>query len=171
MQVTETLAEGLKRELKVVVPAADMTSQMNEKLAEAKGKMQIKGFRPGKVPISHLKKVYGKSIMAQLVNEMIQEKPTAILAERGERSATQPEITMTEDEKEADAILNGDADFEFNIAYEVIPAFDLADMSKVRLSVRLSRFRPKKSRSRCFAWLKTAAHSSPSPARPPMATR
>lgn len=129
MQVTETLAEGLKRELKVVVPAADMTSQMNEKLAEAKGKMQIKGFRPGKVPISHLKKVYGKSIMAQLVNEMIQEKPTSILAERGERSATQPEINMTEDEKEADAILNGDADFEFTIAYEIIPDFDLADMS------------------------------------------
>ena len=133
MQVTETLAEGLKRELKVVVPAADMASQMNEKLAEAKGKMQIKGFRPGKVPMSHLKKMYGKSIMAQLVNEMIQEKPTSILAERGERSATQPEISMTEDEKEADAILSGDADFEFTIAYEIIPAFELADMSGIKV--------------------------------------
>ena len=100
MQVTETLAEGLKRELKVVVSAADMNSQMNEKLAEAKGKMQIKGFRPGKVPISHLKKMYGKSIMAQLVNEMIQEKPTAILSERGERAATPARYPpMTEDEK------------------------------------------------------------------------
>ena len=133
MQVTETLAEGLKRELKVVVPAAEMASQLNEKLAEAKGKMRINGFRPGKVPLSHLKKVYGKSIMAQLVNEMIQEKPTSILSERGERSATQPEITMTEDEKEADAILNGSADFEFSIAYEVIPAFDLADMSSFKV--------------------------------------
>ena len=133
MQVTETLAEGLKRELKIVVPAADMTSQMNEKLAEAKGKMQIKGFRPGKVPISHLKKVYGKSIMAQLVNEMIQEKPASILAERGERSATQPEISMTEDEKEADQILSGAADFEFTMSYEVIPSFDIADMSGVKV--------------------------------------
>ncbi|MBV6649086.1 MAG: trigger factor [Hoeflea sp.] len=133
MQVTETLAEGLKRELKIVVPAADMTSQMNEKLAEAKGKMQIKGFRPGKVPISHLKKVYGKSIMAQLVNEMIQEKPASILAERGERSATQPEISMTEDEKEADQILSGAADFEFTMSYEVIPAFDIADLSGVKV--------------------------------------
>ncbi|MCB1492301.1 MAG: trigger factor, partial [Rhodobiaceae bacterium] len=133
MQVTETLAEGLKRELKVVVPAQDMASQLNEKLAEAKGKMQIKGFRPGKVPISHLKKVYGKSIMAQLVNEMIQEKPTAILAERGERAATQPEISMTEDEKEADQILSGAADFEFTIAYEVIPGFDVVDMSTFKV--------------------------------------
>ena len=129
MQVTETLSEGLKRELKIVVPAADMASQMNEKLAEAKGKMRINGFRPGKVPISHLKKVYGKSIMAQLVNELIQDKPASILAERGERSATQPEISMTEDEKEADKILSGAADFEFTMAYEVIPSFDLADMS------------------------------------------
>ncbi|MDF1609910.1 trigger factor [Hoeflea sp. YIM 152468] len=133
MQVTETLAEGLKRELKVVVPAADMASQLNEKLAEAKSKMQIKGFRPGKVPISHLKKVYGKSMMAQLVNEMIQEKPTSILSERGEKAATQPEISMTEDEKEADQILNGAADFEFTIAYEVIPAFDVADMSSIKV--------------------------------------
>jgi hypothetical protein len=83
-------------------PPRTWTAQLNEKLAEAKGKMQIKGFRPGKVPISHLKKVYGKSMMAQLVNEMIQEKPTSILAERGEKAATQPEISMTEDEKEAD---------------------------------------------------------------------
>ncbi|MBC7280747.1 trigger factor [Hoeflea sp.] len=133
MQVTETLAEGLKRELKIVVPAADMASQMNEKLAEAKGKMRINGFRPGKVPISHLKKVYGKSIMAQLVNEMIQEKPTAILSERGERAATQPEISMTEDEKEADQILSGAADFEFTMVYEVIPAFDVADMSSFKV--------------------------------------
>ncbi|MDP2731606.1 MAG: trigger factor family protein, partial [Hoeflea sp.] len=133
MQVTETLAEGLKRELKVVVPAQDMASQLNEKLAEAKGKMQIKGFRPGKVPISHLKKVYGRSMMAQLVNDMIQEKPTSILAERGERAATQPEIAMTEDEKEADQILSGAADFEFTMSYEVIPAFDVADMTSFKV--------------------------------------
>ncbi|AKI00512.1 trigger factor [Hoeflea sp. IMCC20628] len=133
MQVTETLAEGLKRELKVVVPAQDMASQLNEKLAEAKGKMQIKGFRPGKVPISHIKKVYGRSMMAQMVNDMIQEKPTSILAERGERAATQPEISMTEDEKEADLILSGAADFEFTMVYEVIPAFDVADFSSFKV--------------------------------------
>ncbi|MCY0147061.1 trigger factor [Hoeflea sp. G2-23] len=133
MQVTETLAEGLKRELKVVVPVKDMEAQLNEKLAEAKGKMKINGFRPGKVPISHLKKVYGRSIMAQLVNEMIQEKPASILAERGEKAATQPEISMTEDEKEAEEILTGSADFEFTMAYEVIPAFDLADISGFKI--------------------------------------
>ena len=134
MQVTETLSEGLKRELKVVVPAKDMESQMNEKLADAKDKVRINGFRPGKVPVSHLKKVYGRSIMADLVNETIQKKPTEILSERGEKAATTPEISMTEDEKEAEAILAGDADFEFTMAYEVIPAFEVADISKIKIT-------------------------------------
>ncbi|TDH39204.1 trigger factor [Pseudohoeflea suaedae] len=134
MQVTETLSEGLKRELKVVVPAKDMESQMNEKLADAKDKVRINGFRPGKVPVSHLKKVYGRSIMADLVNETIQKKPTEILSERGEKAATTPEISMTEDEKEAEAILAGNADFEFTMAYEVIPAFEVSDISKIKIT-------------------------------------
>lgn len=133
MQVTETLAEGLKRELKVVIPAKDMESQMNEKLADAKDKVRINGFRPGKVPMSHLKKVYGRSIMADLVNEIVRERPTAILAERGEKAATQPEISMTEDEKEAESILSAQSDFEFTMNYEVIPAFELMDLSKIKV--------------------------------------
>ena len=84
MQVIETLAEGLKRELKVVIPAKDMEARMNERLEDAKGKVKINGFRPGKVPFAHLKKMYGKSIMAELVNELVREKPTEILSERGE---------------------------------------------------------------------------------------
>lgn len=134
MQVTETLSEGLKRELKVVVPAKDMESQMNAKLADAKDKVRINGFRPGKVPISHLKRVYGRSIMAELVNDMIQKKPTEILSERGEKAATTPEISMTEDEKEAEEILAGKADFEFTMAYEVIPPFDVMDIKKIKVT-------------------------------------
>lgn len=106
MQVIETLAEGLKREIKVVIPAKDMETKMNERLADVKDKVRINGFRPGKVPAAHLKKVYGKSIMADLVNEIVREQPTSILAERGEKSATQPEIAMTEDKDEAELILS-----------------------------------------------------------------
>ena len=94
MQVIETLAEGLKREIKVVIPAKDMQDKMNERLADVKDKVRINGFRPGKVPAAHLKKVYGKSIMADLVNEIVREQPAAILSSRGEKSATQPEIAM-----------------------------------------------------------------------------
>ena len=134
MQVTETLSEGLKRELKVVVPAKDMESQMNEKLADAKDKVRINGFRPGKVPISHLKTVYGRSIRAALDNETIQNTPNERLSDRGEKAATTPEISMTEDEKEAEEILAGNADFEFTMAYEVIPDFEVADISKIKIT-------------------------------------
>ncbi len=133
MQVTETLSEGLKREIKIVIPAKDMESQMNERLVDAKDKVRLNGFRPGKVPMGHMRKMYGKSIMAELVNEMINQKPTEILSERGEKSATRPQITMTEDESEADQILAAKADFEFSISYEVIPTIEVSDVSKLKL--------------------------------------
>ncbi|OHV85187.1 trigger factor [Ensifer sp. LCM 4579] len=134
MQVIETLAQGLKRELKVVIPADEMQARMNERLAEVKDRIRINGFRPGKVPVAHLKKVYGKSIMADLVNELVREKPTEILTDRGEKSATQPEIAMTEDEAEADKILKAEADFEFTVAYEIIPAIELKDVSGINVT-------------------------------------
>ncbi|WP_439618705.1 trigger factor [Shinella sp.] len=134
MQVIETLAEGLKREIKVIIPAKDMEQRMNERLADVKDKVRINGFRPGKVPTSHVKKMYGKSIMAELVNEIIRDRPSAILSERGEKSATQPEIVMTEDQAEAEKILAAEADFEFTLSYEVIPAITLKDASGIAVT-------------------------------------
>jgi trigger factor len=134
MQVTETLSEGLKREIKVVIPAQEMEQKLNERLADAKSKVRLNGFRAGKVPMSHLKKMYGKSMMADLVNEIIRDRPASILTERGERSATQPEISMTEDEAEANEILNARKDFEFSLAYEVIPPIELKDNTKISVT-------------------------------------
>lgn len=134
MQVIETLAEGLKREIKVIIPAKDMEQRMNERLADVKDKVRINGFRPGKVPTSHVKKMYGKSIMAELVNEIIRDKPSAILSERGEKSATQPEIVMTEDEKEAEKILSAQADLEFTLSYEIIPAIELKSVDGIKVT-------------------------------------
>lgn len=134
MQVIETLAEGLKREIKVVIPAKDMEQQMNERLADVKDKVRINGFRPGKVPVSHVKKMYGKSIMAELVNEIIRDRPSAILSERGEKSATQPEIAMTEDEAEAEKILSAQADLEFTLSYEIIPAIELKPVDGIKVT-------------------------------------
>jgi trigger factor len=134
MQVIETLAEGLKREIKVVIPAKDMETRMNERLADVKDKVRINGFRPGKVPVAHLKKIYGKSIMADLVNEIVREQPTAILSERGEKSATQPEIAMTEDKDEAEQILAAQKDFEFTLSYEVLPPIELKSVKGIKIT-------------------------------------
>jgi trigger factor len=133
MQVVETAREGLKRELKITVPKTDMATRLDERLSELKGRVQLKGFRQGKVPMSHLKKVYGRQAMAEIVNDLINKQTGEVLVERGERAAQKPEIAMTEDEKEADAILRGEQDFEFTIAYEVLPDFQLPDISTLEI--------------------------------------
>ena len=134
MQVSETLNEGLKREIKVVVPKADLQSRLGDRLEDAKGKVQLKGFRPGKVPVQHLRKMYGKSFMAEVVNEILSDSSRSILDERGEKPAMQPEVTMTEDEKEAEKILAGNADFEFSLDYEVLPPIEEKDISSLKIS-------------------------------------
>ena len=134
MQVTETLNEGLKREIKVVVPAKDLEAKLSERLQGASAKARINGFRPGKVPMAHLRKMYGKSFMAEVVNEILSDSSRTILAERNEKSATQPEVVMTEDEKEADKVLSGQADFEFSLNYEVLPAIEIKDTSKINVT-------------------------------------
>ena len=133
MQVTETLNEGLKRAISVTITSAEMIEKRDAKLLDLKDKVRINGFRPGKVPMSHVKKMYGKSVMGELVNESIDEHTRAVLAERKEKAAQQPKVSMTEDEAEAEEILSGNKDFEFSITYEVIPPFDLADMSTLEI--------------------------------------
>ena len=134
MQITEVLNEGLKRGIKVVVPVKDMEQRLSEKLADATGKVKINGFRPGKVPVSHVRKLYGKSFMAELVNEIINSSAKSIPADRGEKAAMQPDIEMTEDEKEAGEILEGKADFIFSINYEVLPKIEIADISAIKVT-------------------------------------
>src|SRR5690554_3473828 len=132
MQVTETLNSGLKREITVTVPAGDMEAKLMARLADARTKVRINGFRPGKVPVQHLRKVYGKSFMAEVVNEILNES-RSIITDRGEKAAMQPEIVMTEDETEAEKILAGGVDFEFKLNYEVIPAIEIKDFSDIKV--------------------------------------
>jgi trigger factor len=134
MQVTETLNSGLKRQIKVTVPASDLQSRLMDRLNDARAKARINGFRPGKVPVQHLRKMYGKSFMAEVVNEILSNSTRSILDERGERAAMQPEIVMTEDEKEAEKVLDGQADFEFSLDYEVIPAIEVGDLSSIEIT-------------------------------------
>ncbi|MCP4070950.1 MAG: trigger factor [Hyphomicrobiales bacterium] len=133
MQVNETLNEGLARELTITVAKKDMESQLVERLTKMKDQVQINGFRQGKVPVSHLRKVYGKQAMAEIVNEFINTRSGEVLKERGEKPAQQPQISMTEDEKEAEAILDGKKDFEFKLAYEVLPEFEVPALDKLAL--------------------------------------
>jgi len=133
MQIVETAREGLKRELKVTVPKEDMSSRLAVRLEQLKGQVRLNGFRQGKVPVTHLRKVYGRQAMAEIVNDLINKETGQILVERGERAAQRPEIAMTEDEKEAQQILEGKQDFEFTLAYEVLPEFEVPDIAAIEI--------------------------------------
>jgi trigger factor len=133
MQVNETLAEGLKRELTVTVPATDLDSRLSDKLVELKSRVRLNGFRPGKVPIAHLRKLYGKSAMAEIVETMVTETSRTAITDRDEKAAMQPEIAMTEDEAEAGKILDGDADLVFTMVYEVLPDFEIAGFKDIAI--------------------------------------
>ncbi len=73
MQVTQTLSEGLKRQFKVVVSAADLGSRFESELETLRGRVNLNGFRPGKVPAAHLKRVYGRSVMAEVVQSSVND--------------------------------------------------------------------------------------------------
>src|SRR5690606_1217452 len=96
MQVTETLNEGLKRKLSMSIPAADLSQRLDARLEELKGTANIKGFRPGKVPMSHLKKVFGRSAMSEVLSDAINANVSQALDDRSERAATQPKVDLPE---------------------------------------------------------------------------
>ncbi|WP_349360973.1 trigger factor [Stappia sp.] len=131
MQVTETLAEGLKRELKVVIPASDLASRLDTYLEDLKGKVQIRGFRPGKVPMAHMKRMYGRQATAEILNEMITETTRSVVEERNEKPALQPEIDLPEGD--AEAILEGSADIAYTMSYDILPEFEIIDFKTVQI--------------------------------------
>lgn len=133
MQVTETLSEGLKREIKITVPATDLDSQLSSKLDEMRGQARIRGFRPGKVPVTHLKRLYGKSVMAEIIQETVNDSTQKVLDDRSEKPAYQPEIKLTEDQEEIERVMNGAADFEYTVSFEVLPEIELGDFSTIEL--------------------------------------
>src|SRR4051794_2675443 len=127
MQVTETLAEGLKHEFQISVPASDLDAKADARLVDMKDKVRLNGFRPGKVPVSHLKKLYGRSVMAETVEQTIRDTNTKIFTERGFRLATEPKVTMPTEEKAVEDILAGKSDLTYTVSIEVVPAIQLAD--------------------------------------------
>ena len=127
MQVTETLAEGLKHEFQISVPASDLDAKADARLVDLKDKVRLNGFRPGKVPVSHLKKVYGRSVMAETIDQTIRDTNSQIFTERGFRLATEPKITMPTEEKAVENILTGKSDLTYTVSIEVVPAIQLAD--------------------------------------------
>lgn len=125
MQVTETNAEGLKRDFKVVVAASDIETRVNDKLTEVGQKARLPGFRPGKIPMPILKKRFGGSVLGEVLEGTVRDSMAEVLRERSLRPAVQPKVEVT--------AFDEGKDLEFDISVELLPEVNLSDLSKIKL--------------------------------------
>ena len=126
MQVTELSAEGLKREYKVVVEAAEIEGQVAHRLEELKGRIRMPGFRPGKVPIALLRKQYGRSLRGEVLEQAVNRGSQKAIADHELRPALRPKIEVTS--------FDEGADLEFTMALEVLPEVPEVDLKKIELT-------------------------------------
>lgn len=133
MHVTSTLNDGLKRQFQVVVPANDLSSRLTGELEKLRGRVNINGFRPGKVPFGHLKRVYGRSVMAEVIQTVVGDAQKKVAEENQLRLASEPKVNFPEDEAVIEKVLAGEADLDFSMDIEVLPQVDLKDHSSISL--------------------------------------
>jgi trigger factor len=133
MNITETTTEGLRRQLKVVIGADELERRLSARLDELKGKARLKGFRPGRVPKEHLRKIFGRSVMAEVVQQAVAESSREALSQRDERPAFQPQVGFPESKAEIDGVYAGKSDLAYTLSFEVLPHFELMDFNKLAL--------------------------------------
>ena len=133
MQVTETVSEGLKREFQVVVPAADLAAKADERIDALKGQVRLNGFRPGKVPVGHLKRLYGRSAMAEAIEGMVREANAKIVTDGGFKLVREPQVTLPSEQSAVESMFEGKADLTYTVAIEIMPAIELADFKGIQL--------------------------------------
>ena len=130
MQVTETLSEGLKRGFTVVVPSNDIEGKRSAKLAELSKQIRLPGFRPGKVPERIVRQRYGTAVMAEVLEDSVNEATQQVLSDRGLRAATQPKV----DVKAVGAGLEAPQDLEFTVEVELLPEITPPDFTSLSLT-------------------------------------
>ena len=133
MQVTETVSDGLKREFKVVVPATDLASKVDARLDQMKTQVRINGFRPGKVPVTHLKRLYGRAVMAETIEAAVRDANAQIVTERGFKLVRDPKVTLPEEKDAVEQVIEGKSDLAYTVAIEILPPIELADFKGIKL--------------------------------------
>ncbi len=121
MEVTEQTAEGLERRFTVKVPASELDAKLTARLSDIKGRVNLKGFRKGKAPLPFLKKMYGKGVMSEILQEIVNETSFKAFTDRNLKPATTPHPHLTGD---VDKVLDGEADLEYSVHAEILPDFE-----------------------------------------------
>jgi trigger factor len=135
MQITETVNQDLRREYKIVVPQGDLDKKLTGRIEEMKPRMHLKGFRPGKAPTSHLKKTFGKSIMGEIVEQAVSESSQQAIKDNNLKPAFPPRVDLA---SELEQVVDGKSDLEFTIKVDLMPDFEVADVSKLKVEKLVS---------------------------------
>lgn len=131
MQLTERRSEGLLRVYDVVVPAAELQQKLNAKIAEVQPRVRLNGFRPGKVPPAHIRKMYGPSMMQDIINETVQNSTREGLEKVNAKPASEPSLDLKSDINE---VVAGKADLQFELSLEIMPDFEPADLKTISIT-------------------------------------
>lgn len=123
MQIKQLKSEALKREYEITVPANDIDSQIDSRLKEIGKKAKLPGFRPGKVPMKVLKQNYGKNVMGEVLDSVVQQSSREALAKEKLRPALQPKIEIVDFEE--------GSDLKYTIALEVLPEIPEVDFNAI----------------------------------------
>ncbi len=130
MQVVEKSNEGLSRVIAVTVPAAELNSKLDAKLKEVAPQMKLKGFRPGKVPVAHVKKTFGRDFMGEIINDTLNQTSQKALDDAKLRPAAPAEMKLISD---MDKVIAGQEDLSYEMALEVMPDFTPVDPKTLKL--------------------------------------
>ena len=130
MQVNETLSEGLKREFTIVVPSSDVEAEIETRLLELSKTVKMKGFRPGKVPLSIVRRQYRPAVLGEVLERTIQSSSQKAIDERELRPALQPKIEITD--------YSDGEDLEYKMDIEILPDIEIGNLSEISLTRMIS---------------------------------
>ena len=131
MQIKELKAEGLSHTYAITVPKEDLANKLEAKIKEMQPQVSLKGFRPGKVPVSHIRKMFGQSIMKDVVEETVNETTQQAINDNKIRPAGQPQVDLRANGEE---VTKGEADLEYQLTVESIPDFEPVDPEKLKFT-------------------------------------
>ena len=131
MQIKELKKEGLSHTYAVTVSKEDLATKLDAKIKEMQPQVSLKGFRPGKVPVGHIRKMFGQSIMKDLVEEVVNETSQQAINDNKIRPAGQPKVDLRANGED---VTKGEADLEYQLTVESIPDFEPVDPAKLKFT-------------------------------------
>lgn len=131
MEVRQISGEGLSRVYGVKVEASELGEKLEAKIAEIAPRLNLRGFRPGKVPAAHVRRIYGKALMGEVVEQTIDETSKQVLQDNNLRIAAQPDLTP---KSNMDEVIAGHEDLAYDLNVEVMPDFEPIDVATLKLA-------------------------------------